>query len=87
MGLSKQEAKGLIREDFIPGGPRICDVSKLRFRRTREDEVYQCCLKTSDDPQSGPIFCGEIAEYLAQVGNVGIVCLCERHRPPVEQIE
>ncbi len=65
MFLAKEQAKGLQR-DFIPNGGRI-DIRTLRFRHTKPDEVYQCCRQVSHDPQSGPIYCGDVAEYNAPV--------------------
>lgn len=77
MGL-KTLAKSLQR-DFVPGGPSV-DVRKLSFRRTTEDEAFQCCAKTTYDPQSGPIFCGRVAEFVAEVPEQGgHVAICKRH--------
>ena len=79
MALSKEQAKQLQR-DFIPGGGPV-DINTLRFRHTLSDEIYQCCKKTGNDPQSGPIYCGDVAEYIARTEN-GLVACCERHPPP-----
>jgi len=75
MGL-KDMAKSLQR-DFVPGGKEV-DLSTLKFRRTTEDEVLQCCASTSYDPQSGPIFCGKVAEFVARTEQ-GYVAICTRH--------
>jgi hypothetical protein len=90
MELTKEEAKKLLSPDFIPGGGRI-DIRKLEFRRTGEEEMWRCCRNTGFDPQSGPFFCGKIAEYVAFVGEegqgiIGAVAVCERHPPPKELI-
>lgn len=75
--LTKTEAKKVMTGDYIPNGKPV-DIQDLTFRRTLEFEVYRCGRQTGYDPQSGPIFCGDLAEWLAKVDN-GVVCLCERH--------
>ena len=84
--LTKSAARRLQR-DYIPDG-KLVDINTLKFRRTREDEVYQCCYPTAYDPQSGNIYCGGIAEWVANVDGGGVVCLCgERgHVPPPHTI-
>jgi hypothetical protein len=80
--MDKSEAKQLQR-DFIPTGKRV-DIHTLEFRRTHPDEIYQCCVQTgSDYPQSGAIYCGRVAEYIAFTPG-GSVAMCgERgHIPP-----
>ena len=75
----KENARKL-QGSFVPAGEPIA-ASELLFRRTLECEVYRCCRKTAFDPQSGPIFCGQVAEFVAEIkddlGNVtGVVGLC-----------
>ncbi len=78
--LSKKTARDLQR-DFIPDGEEI-DINTLEFKRTGEYEVFRCCRQTGYDLQSGPIYCGNVAEYIARVPEThGVVALCERHRP------
>ena len=83
MQLTKEKAKQLLKGDFIPGGKEV-DITNLDFRETREDEVYQCCRQTGYDLQSGPLYCGNVAEYVAFTDG-GLVALCgnqRRHFPP-----
>jgi len=83
--LTKERAKQLQR-DFIPGGKAV-NIRTLRFRRTESDEeVHQCCRQTSYDIQSGPIYCGKIAEYIADTAD-GHVALCEVHPPPRDLVD
>jgi len=89
MQLTKKIAKELIDGDFIPNDERV-DIRELTFRRTQEHEVFRCCRSTGCDPQSGPLYCGDIAEFIALVkikGSVMVVSLCERHRPPKNLIK
>lgn len=82
--ITKSAARELTESDFIPGGERV-DIRKLRFRRTEEHEVYRCCRQVADDIQSGPIYCGQVAEWVATTrGGMAIVATCERHAPPKE---
>jgi len=77
--MTKDDAKKL-RGGFIPGVKPV-DINTLVFRRTGNSEITRCCQPTSRDPQSGLIYCGDIAEYIAP-SQGGYVALCERHRPP-----
>lgn len=83
--LTKEIAKSLQEKDFIPRGKPISRES-LSFRRTTENEVYRCCAHVGNDLQSGPMFCGKIAEFVAftESGEKGYVGLCgtRGHVPP-----
>ena len=89
--LDKQLAKEL-QEGFIPDGEKWmnqADLKNLKFRRTTEEEVRRCCARVGKDPQSGPIFCGRLAEYVAfreENGETFVIALCGRgwHTPPKE---
>lgn len=86
--MTKTEAKELLKGDYIPKGKRV-DPEVLRmmqFRRTFEHEVYRCGRHVQYDPQSGPIYCGCLAEFVAVTDN-GIVALCQRHAPPETNIK
>ena len=89
MNLDKKRAEEL-QGDFVPGGKPI-DIHKLSFRIVKEHEIYQCCHRVANDPQSGPIFCGRVAEYVTEIKDgesdvTGVVALCKRHAPPKECI-
>jgi hypothetical protein len=81
MYLTKSIARSILRADFIPNGGHV-DVRTLQFRRTSETEIFRCCKRVAHDPQSGPIFCGHVAEFVARVDDSKVVALCERHPPP-----
>jgi hypothetical protein len=77
-----------LQGDYIPNGPRIShdEWQKLVFRRAKPDEIHQCAMQVDNDMQSGPIYCGKIAEYVAfPVGpdGVGIAAVCKRHPPKI----
>lgn len=86
MELTKEMAKGL-KEPFMPNGNWV-EIRELTFRKTNPNEVFRCCVQTGFDPQSGPFFCGEIAELVADVIKdnvmIGKVALCNHrgHKPP-----
>jgi len=69
-----------LQSDYIPGGRQLSEeeFKKLRFRRTLDDEIRQCGCSSSSDPQSGPIYCGNVAEWVAPTED-GILALCSRH--------
>lgn len=81
--MTKTEARNLLKGDYIPNGKRVDSevMRTLQFRRTFEHEVYRCGRSTDYDPQSGPIYCGGLAEFIAVTDN-GVVALCQRHAPP-----
>jgi len=87
MELTKEKAQKFIEDDFIPNG-RVVDINDLRFRKTTEHEVFRCCAQTGSDSQSGPFYCGEIAEWVAifpaeDPKKIWILALCGkgRHKP------
>lgn len=80
MQTTKEDARGIREPDFIPGG-RYVDIDILCFRRTGSSEIFRCCRQTDSDIQSGPFYCGDIAEYVAPTEG-GTVALCERYAPP-----
>ena len=79
MQMTKEDARRIKEPDFIPDGKSV-DINTLRFRRTGSTEILRCCCQTSYDIQSGPIYCGGIAEYIAPTKG-GAVALCEHHSP------
>jgi hypothetical protein len=83
--MNKNTAKNLQR-DFIPNGQKV-EINSLRFRKTTEEEVYQCCANIDYDSQSGPLYCGKVADFLAESGEGSYLALCERHRPPARLVE
>ena len=86
--LTKTEARTLQKNlrDYIPGGKALSrdQVEQLVFRETTEVEIYHCCRQTGDDLQSGPGFCGALADFIAPVPN-GLVALCGPHKRRLER--
>lgn len=84
--MLKDAAKQLQR-DWIPDGVRnkapAVDIHDKQFRHTSQYEVYRCCRQSNYDPQSGPIYCGRVAEYITVELLEGgyVVALCENHKP------
>ena len=83
--ITKTQAKNLLPSDFVPGGKQLTseELRNLKFRRTTENEIFQCCVITGEDIQSGPYFCGQIAEFVA-FSSDSMVALCGEngHVPP-----
>ena len=77
--MLKSEAKKLAEQmrDYIPGGKPV-DVVSLTFRRTYDHEVLLCGTRTGHDIQSGPFYCGAIADWAAEA-NGGVAPICDRH--------
>lgn len=76
--MTKRQAKKLVRRDFIPGGPRV-DLKDLQWRGTHDYEILQCCFKTGYDTQSGPFYCGDIADYVSFFDDGSYVGACDLH--------
>lgn len=83
--MDKRTAQEL-QQEFFPRGPEV-DTRTLQFRRTDGAEIFRCCVASSYDIQSGPIYCGAVAEYVAFApveGDQSFVGLCGKrgHVPP-----
>lgn len=78
--MLKADAKKLLAQtrDYIPGGKPVADIAALTFRRTSEHEVLLCGTQTGNDIQSGPFYCGAIADWVAVTTN-GTAAVCGRH--------
>ena len=82
--MRKSDAKKLVEQmrDYIPGG-KPTDIRSLTFRRTHEHEVLLCGTRTGDDIQSGPYYCGAIADWAASVSeslsSTAVVAVCNKH--------
>lgn len=76
----KSEVKRLLEEmrDYVPKGKPV-DVAKLMFRRTHEHEILLCGTRTGDDIQSGPYFCGAVADWVAVTSDDGLAAVCDKH--------
>ena len=68
----KGKIRTVLREEF----------KKLKFRKTNEDEIFWCGVKIAEDSQSGPIYCGEVAEYIALTESIA-ACSCKKHPPKI----
>ncbi len=80
--MTKQEARELQR-DYLPNGGHVDreTVRKLVFRAAGPNEIYRCGMQSSYDPQSGPIFCGAVADYIAPLDKpTQVLCLCAYHK-------
>lgn len=69
--------------DYIPNGTRRVPLDRvltLRFRRTTNNEVLRCGAIVGHDIQSGSIYCGDLADFVAPT-DTQYVAVCERHRP------
>lgn len=66
-----------LNHDFIPGKEWVDDPVDLR----PPDGFYRCCVQTSNDIQSGPIYCGDRATLVAdQRDRPGLTtAVCKRH--------
>lgn len=89
--MRKEEAKKLKRGDYIPPGPReriyFEELKNWSFRETGEFEILQCNQPVGSDIQSGPIYCGEIVDYVFMSSDRKWRSeLCKRHAAPVLKI-
>ena len=67
----------MTKPDYIPGGKSVSKVKNLR----PADPGARCCCETAYDIQSGPIFCGEPADWMADDANASgkVTAVCSRH--------
>lgn len=85
--MTKSEARDFLEtcRDYLPRGGRALrqeEIRSLQFRETAEHEIYHCGCQTGDDIQSGPYYCGAIADFVANApdGSSGVVAVCGRHK-------
>ena len=78
--ITKTEARALVDKmrDYIPGGGPVSRPQTLQWRPTTELEIFHCCVQTGSDIQSGPYYCGTLADFVATIPG-GIVAACEKH--------
>ncbi len=79
--ITKTEARALLEKtrDYIPGGKQpVPEPRALPWRPTTELEIHHCGVRTGDDIQSGPYYCGAIADFVATVPN-GLAAVCKKH--------
>jgi hypothetical protein len=67
--ITKTEARRLVdrMRDYVPGGKPIADPQTLPWRPTMELEIHHCGARTGEDIQSGPYYCGALADFVAVV--------------------
>jgi len=75
--------------DYIPGGKALSSdqIEQLVFRETAEFEIYHCGTRTGEDIQSGPYYCGDIADFIARTSDGGVVAICGRHKRKMENMK
>ncbi len=78
--ITKTEARALLDKmrDYVPGGKPVSDPQALSWRPTLESEIYHCGTRTGNDIQSGPYYCGTIADFVAEVPD-GTAAICKKH--------
>ena len=87
--LTKTDARQLLKNlrDYIPKGKTLTrdQITQLVFRETSEFEIYHCGTRTGIDYQSGPYYCGAIADFVASAPDGGIVAICGRHKRKMDR--
>ena len=76
------EVERIVEDDYIPGGSTAKTASNLRPASAGN----RCGVRTGNDVQSGPFYCGEPATLMADTTDNGIVCTCEHHESALKQI-
>jgi hypothetical protein len=78
--ITKTEARDLLKKtrDYIPGGKPVSNPQILQWRPTTELEIHHCGVQTGDDLQSGPYYCGALADFVAEVPE-GTAAVCRKH--------
>jgi len=80
----KDLAKSLQREFFPKYNPSDeQNLQAISFRKTTENEIHRCCAETNYDSQSGPIYCGDIADYISNsplIPSDKLFAFCEKHK-------
>lgn len=77
-----------LESDYIPKGGPVTKIANLR----PANHFAQCGAVIGDDPQSGPLYCGDRATLLAdsidENGRVdGLIAVCKRHETGLKEME
>lgn len=77
----RERAKHMVSPSgYKPGGRLVEEPKKLSWRTPRVNETDRCCYVIGYDADTKkPIFCGEIADYVAPTGPGRATALCARH--------
>ncbi len=86
--MTREEVRALIKDfkrDWIPSsdglhGEHICRDKIINVRSAQGLE--RCCHIVGNDYQSGPIYCGDLADFIADVKDMKgvIVAVCAYHK-------
>ena len=69
-----EEVHRMVKDDHIPGGKTASEVTRLRAA----PPGHRCGLRTGEDIQSGPFYCGEPASLMGN-SDGGTVYTCKGH--------
>jgi hypothetical protein len=65
---------------YRSGGKLVPEPAKLKWRWPRVNETDRCCYVVGYDTDTKkPLFCGEIADYVAETGPGRATALCAKH--------
>jgi hypothetical protein len=71
--------------DYIPKGGLCRGVRNVRA--AGDGDVLRCGAQVGDDPQSGPIYCGDRASWIGNDVATGLlVCVCARHEKRLRKL-
>jgi hypothetical protein len=75
-----------LEADYIPGGEPVHEVCNIR--EVPSGYFARCGTSTSYDPQSGPIYCGGRATWMADSvgGSGGVVLVCSKHKSSLTRL-
>lgn len=73
------------KRDYIPSGSPVRSICNLRPATGLE----RCSVAVGDEIQSGPLYCGELADVVADVsGKLRChIAACNRHKDSLEDLE
>lgn len=71
------EIQEMTHDDYIPGGGTATSATNIR----NSPAGKRCGVRTGEDIQSGPFYCGETATLIGDTSN-GFVCVCVKRTNP-----
>lgn len=77
----KERAKQVVNTSgYRPGGRPIEDPAKLEWHESKSIDTDRCCYVIGyDSDTTKPIFCGEIADFVAKTGPNRSTAMCKNH--------
>ena len=81
--MANSHLKSILKtmRDYVPKGRIVTpdEVRKAPWREVEDGEICYCHQRVANDIQSGPIYCGDLADFTADFPDNHCLSFCARH--------